>query len=139
MNLMGQQESPTQCPTPTLGSIRRIYVSEGRGFRTKNYPHLIILGDPLGYNFKSFDTKKLAMKWFASNVNNEESKETCEMSEGKTKHFLNTCKFNREDEKKGEMIESCLCKRWYHIECITSENVKTSNKEGQDESETSKL
>ena len=43
MNPVEQQESSTQCPTPTPGSIRQIYVSEGRGFRTKmlslpNYP-----------------------------------------------------------------------------------------------------
>ena len=41
---MGQQESPLIAPPRPLGSIRQIYVSEGRGFRTKNYPLLTYLG-----------------------------------------------------------------------------------------------
>ena len=103
-----------------------------------------------GANFDSFDAKKLAMEWFASIANNEElnekmaggRNETGEMSEGKTKHCINTCKINGEDEKEGKMIECCLCKRWYHTECVTSEkveqkDVKTSNKKEQDESKTS--
>ena len=59
------------------------------------------------------------------------------------RHCINTCRFNGEDEKKGKMIECCLCKRWHHIEFVTSgkgepKDVKTSNKGGHDEFETSK-
>ena len=105
-----------------------------------------------GAKFRSFNTKKLAMEWFDSKANNKElnenlvgrSKETGEMLEGKTKHCINACTFNEEDEKKDEMIECCLCKRWYQTKCVTPEKrepkrVKASNKEGQDESESSQL
>ena len=93
------------------------------------------------------------MEWFVSKANNKElnenlvggSKETGEMqgkeegkkkgrkAEGKRKRCINTWKFNGADEKKRQIIECCLCKRWYYIKCVTPEKgepkgVKASNK-----------
>ena len=28
------------------------------------------------------------------------------------------CKFDGEDEKKGDMIQCCLCNIWFHVECV---------------------
>ena len=37
---------------------------------------------------------------------------------GKIKHCLKRCKFNRQDESKGDMIECSLCKKWFHLNCM---------------------
>ena len=37
---------------------------------------------------------------------------------GKVKHCLKRCKFNREDESKGDMIECSLCKKRFHLNCM---------------------
>ena len=44
MNPMGNKNPPVSSPPQSLGSIRHIYVSKGRGFRTKNYPRRIYPG-----------------------------------------------------------------------------------------------
>ena len=33
-------------------------------------------------------------------------------------HHLKRCKFNGEDESKGDMIECSLCKKWFHLNCV---------------------
>ena len=44
----GNKNPPLSAKPRPPGSIRQIYVSQGRGFCTKSHPNLIILGGSLG-------------------------------------------------------------------------------------------
>ena len=70
---------------------------------------------------RSFETKKQTKKWLDENLESS-SNEVVEVNKpglgGKIKHCLKRCKFNREDESKGDMIECSLCKNWFHLNCV---------------------
>ena len=81
-----------------------------------------------GARFKAFDTKWEAQDWLKSEWNNS-ADEAIEFA-GTTKtrprprpskkgeHCKMDCKFDGEDENKGDMIQCCLCNIWFHVECI---------------------
>ena len=77
-------------------------------------------------DFRSFETKKQAKKWLDENLESS-SNGVVEVNKpevskpglgGMFKHCLKRCKFNREDESKGDMIECSLCKKWFHLNCM---------------------
>ena len=77
-------------------------------------------------DFRSFETKKQAKKWLDENLESS-SNEVVEVTKpevskpglgGKIKHCLKRCKFNGEDESKGDVIECSLCKKWFHLNCV---------------------
>ena len=84
-----------------------------------------------GYNearFKAFDTKREAQDWLKSECNNSTDEAIESAGTRKTRprsrpskkgeHRKMDCKFDGEDEKKGDMIQCCLCNIWFHVECI---------------------
>ena len=46
------------------------------------------------------------------------TRETRPRPNKKGEHCKMDCKFDGEDEKKGDMIQCCLCNIWFHVECI---------------------
>ena len=78
-----------------------------------------------GAEFKSFPEKieaetRLKEKRDA-NIDTDKEKPT-ESNEKPTelneKHCSERCKYHGKDEEFGVMIECCLSKRWYHLECM---------------------
>ena len=71
-----------------------------------------------GAEFKSFPEKIEAETWLKekrdANIDTDKEKPT-ELNE---KHCSERCKYHGKDEEFGAMIECCLCKRWYHLECM---------------------
>ena len=43
------------------------------------------------------------------------------------KHCSDDCKYDGRDEEYGDMIECCLCKKWYHQDCV---GIKTKIQNG---------
>ena len=78
--------------------------------------------------FKAFDTKREAQDWLKSECNNSTNEAIESAGTSKTRprprpskkgeHCKIDCKFDGEDEKKGDMIQCCLCNIWFHVECI---------------------
>ena len=80
--------------------------------------------------FKAFDTKREAQDWLKSECNNSTNEAIGSTGTRKTRprarprpskkgeHCKMDCKFDGEDEKKGDMIQCCLCNIWFHVECI---------------------
>ena len=76
--------------------------------------------------FKAFDTKREAQDWLKSECNNSTdeaiesagTRKTRPRPSKKGEHCKMDCKFDGEDEKKGDMIQCCLCNIWFHVECI---------------------
>ena len=79
---------------------------------------------------KAFDTKREAQDWLKSECNNSTDEAIESAGTRKTRprprpkpskkgeHCKIDCKFDSEDEKKGDMIQCCLCNIWFHVECI---------------------
>ena len=88
--------------------------------------------------FKCFRGKKEAEVWL------KEYKDTAEKEKGledlgseknyvdikdreNVKHCTGDCKYDGRDEEYGDMIECCLCKKWYHQDCV---GIKTKTQNG---------
>ena len=75
-----------------------------------------------GARFQAFDTQD----WLKSECNNstDEAVESARMRKTRPRPYKKgercetDCKFDGEDEKKGDMIQCCLCDIWFHVECI---------------------
>ena len=79
-----------------------------------------------GARFKAFDTKREVQDWLKIECNNSTDEAIESAGTRKTKprpskkgeHCKMDCKFDGEDEKKGDMIQCCLCNIWFHVGCI---------------------
>ena len=90
-------------------------------------------------DYKSFDTKKEAEEWLMTQpldkenhdeANEHNEKELAYPEELETTHCKTKCKYGGDDEKSDTMIECCLCKRWYHVQCVA-----LTEKEGEEKSD----
>ena len=85
-----------------------------------------------GARFKAFDTKREAQDWLKSEYNNStdeaiesaRTRKTMPRPNKKGEHCKMDCKFDGEDEKKGDMIQCCLCNIWFHVECVVVTKTK---------------
>ena len=87
--------------------------------------------------FKSCTRKKEAEVWLKEHKDTAEIEKGLEnlesednnvnIRDGDMKHCNGDCKYDGRDKEYGDIIESCLCKNWYHQNCV---EIKTKIQNG---------
>ena len=97
--------------------------------------------------------KKEAEEWLKTRPRDKENQHEANGHNGKelqcpeeleTTHCNTECKYGGDDEKSDTMIECCLCKRWYHVQCVgltenEGEEKSVENLENENEKTTDTL